>query len=205
MPACSLVGHVIPGGGSPRRISRHPIAESQFWGTGGGSFLRQLSTKNDARRILANIKDWRCFILGSAPVPDSQSGVLDHPACSFPVVRKRQSDIPRTVSWPNRGVVKSAVGTADPNQPQRMIRANPLLKIYIAEKTAANTVVATHRYPLRPADLIQLAAIAAKIRVAFTGFRYISPKSRRLVWQLRAMMTWSCNTTPSGAAAFLMS
>ena len=36
-------------------------------------------------------------------------------------------------------------------------------------------------------------------------FFQISPRSRRLVWRLRPMMTWSCSTTPSGAAAFLMS
>src|SRR5262249_23690129 len=33
----------------------------------------------------------------------------------------------------------------------------------------------------------------------------ISPKSRRLIWPWRPMMMWSCNATPSGAAAFLMS
>ena len=34
---------------------------------------------------------------------------------------------------------------------------------------------------------------------------WISPSSRRLVWRLRPMITWSCNTAPRGAAAFLMS
>src|SRR5215471_13365700 len=33
----------------------------------------------------------------------------------------------------------------------------------------------------------------------------ISPKSRTLIWPWRPMMMWSCNATPSGAAAFLMS
>jgi hypothetical protein len=33
----------------------------------------------------------------------------------------------------------------------------------------------------------------------------MSLRSRRLVWLLRLMMTWSCSTAPSGAAAFLMS
>jgi hypothetical protein len=33
-----------------------------------------------------------------------------------------------------------------PNHSQRMIRPNPLLKIYVAEKATPNTIVATH-YP----------------------------------------------------------
>jgi hypothetical protein len=34
------------------------------------------------------------------------------------------------------------------NRPQRMIRPNSVLQVYIAEKTAANFVVAAHRHPV---------------------------------------------------------
>ena len=33
------------------------------------------------------------------------------------------------------------------NHPQRMIRPNPILNVYVAEKAAANLVVTTHRHP----------------------------------------------------------
>jgi hypothetical protein len=37
-----------------------------------------------------------------------------------------------------------------PNHAQRMFRPNPLLKIYVTEKVAANTVVVTHGHPRSP-------------------------------------------------------
>jgi hypothetical protein len=36
------------------------------------------------------------------------------------------------------------------NHPQRVIRPDPLLKVYVAEKAATNRIVAAHRYPLPP-------------------------------------------------------
>ena len=36
------------------------------------------------------------------------------------------------------------------NHPQRVIRPDPLLKVYVAEKPATNRIVAAHRYPLPP-------------------------------------------------------
>ena len=44
----------------------------------------------------------------------------------------------------------SAALAISPNQPQRMIRPNPLLQIYVAEKAAANLIVAAHRHPHPP-------------------------------------------------------
>ena len=37
-----------------------------------------------------------------------------------------------------------------PNHPQRMIRPDSFLKVYIAEKTATNCIVAAHRHPSPP-------------------------------------------------------
>jgi hypothetical protein len=36
------------------------------------------------------------------------------------------------------------------NQPQRMIRPDPLVEVYITEKTATNPIVAAHCYPPSP-------------------------------------------------------
>jgi hypothetical protein len=47
-----------------------------------------------------------------------------------------------------------------PNHPQRMIRANPILKIYIAEKTTANPIVTAHRNPLSPTQGITMHKIS---------------------------------------------
>src|SRR5262249_50846862 len=47
-----------------------------------------------------------------------------------------------------------------PNHPQRMIRPNPLLKIYVAEKTAANPVITTHRDPHFPLQGITMRKIS---------------------------------------------
>ena len=42
------------------------------------------------------------------------------------------------------------------NHPQRVIRPNPLLKIYVAEKATANRIVAAHRHPLPPSQRITM-------------------------------------------------
>jgi hypothetical protein len=42
------------------------------------------------------------------------------------------------------------------NHPQRVIRPDPLLKIYVAEKAAANRIVAAHRHPLPPSQGITM-------------------------------------------------
>jgi hypothetical protein len=36
------------------------------------------------------------------------------------------------------------------NHPQRMIRPNPLLKVYVAEKASTNSIIAAHRHPSPP-------------------------------------------------------
>src|SRR5437660_1401222 len=43
-----------------------------------------------------------------------------------------------------------------PNHPQRMIRADPLLKVYIVEKASANLVATTHRHPRSPLQRITM-------------------------------------------------
>jgi hypothetical protein len=43
-----------------------------------------------------------------------------------------------------------------PNHPQRMVRPDPLLKVYVAEKAAANRIVAAHRHPPSPTQGITM-------------------------------------------------
>jgi hypothetical protein len=43
-----------------------------------------------------------------------------------------------------------------PNHAQRVIRPDPFLKIYVAEKPAANCIVAAHHHPLPPAQRITM-------------------------------------------------
>jgi hypothetical protein len=60
--------------------------------------------------------------------------------------------IPRSVAPPAaRPWRQELVFIGDlPNHPQRMIRPNSLLKIYVAEKAAANSVVTAHCHPRSP-------------------------------------------------------
>jgi hypothetical protein len=46
------------------------------------------------------------------------------------------------------------------NHPQRMIRPNPILQVYVPEKAAANLVVAAHRHPLPRSSRAQCANLA---------------------------------------------
>ena len=59
-----------------------------------------------------------------------------------------------------------------PNHPQRMIRPNPLLKIYVAEKPAANLVVAPHRHPLSPLQGITMRKINNPFSAACSHVRF---------------------------------